>query len=79
ADCPALAAAIEEFFAHATTPQNAFHVVLEPASAALSSRTMRWIGSEDGKPVEYDHDPGVSAWKRIEVDLLRMLPIEGLL
>ena len=79
ADCPALAAAIDEFFVHATTPQNAFRVVLEPASGASSSRTMRWIGSDDGKIVQYDHDPDVSVWKRTEVDLLRMLPIEGLL
>lgn len=79
ADCPALASAIEEFFTHATTPQNAFHVVLQPESGPLSSRTMRWIGSDDGKVVAYDHDPDVSAWKRVEVDLLRVLPIEGLL
>jgi putative cardiolipin synthase len=79
ADSPALAAAVEQFFAHATTPQNSFQVVLEPASGVSSWRAMRWIGTVDGKTVQYSHDPDVSAWKRVEADLMRFLPIEGLL
>jgi putative cardiolipin synthase len=77
-DSPTLAAAVEQFFAHATTPQNSFQVKLEPASAS-SSRAIRWVGTDDGKTVQYDHDPDVSTWKRVQVDLMRFLPIEGLL
>ena len=76
ADCPELAAAVEQFFAHAAAPQNAFHVVLEPA-AGSSWRAMRWIADDDGKTVQYNHDPEASMWKRVQVDLMRFLPIEG--
>ena len=79
ADSPALATAVEQFFAHAAVAQNSFHVVLEPARGASSSRAMLWIATDDGKTVQYDHDPDVSTWKRVQVDLMRFLPIEGLL
>ena len=79
ADSIPLAAAVEQFFDHATTPENSFHVVLEPAGPATSWRAMRWIAEDDGKIVEYRRDPEATMWKRVQVSLMRFLPIEGLL
>jgi putative cardiolipin synthase len=74
-DCPELAAAIEGFFARASAPENAFHVVLE-ARAHGGSKTMQWVSSTDGKDVRYSHDPETSLWKRTKVQLMGLLPIE---
>jgi putative cardiolipin synthase len=71
-DSPDLAAAIERFFASATTPENAFHVVLQ-------AKRVHWISRADGKEQHDTHDPDTSAWKRTKVRLMRLLPIEGLL
>ena len=79
-DSPALAAAVEHFFDSATTPANAFHVQLGACNSAQSRRwSMHWTAVDDGRSVCFDRDPDVSAWKRIEVDLWRLLPVEGLL
>ncbi|MEO5624332.1 MAG: phospholipase D family protein [Dokdonella sp.] len=79
-DSPELAASIEGFFKSATAPANAFHVVLEPVDGSKStSRKVRWITVDDGKTVSFDHDPETSALRRIEVNLMHYLPIEGLL
>lgn len=71
-DSPGLADAIEQFFAHATAPDNAYHV-------ELVDGRLHWTGKDDGKVVEYDHDPGASRWQRAKLRVLRLLPIEGLL
>ncbi len=71
-DSPGLADAIEQFFAHATAPDNAYRVELDHGH-------LRWTGQDDGKAVEFDHDPGASRWQRAKLRMLRLLPIEGLL
>jgi putative cardiolipin synthase len=79
-DSPPLAAAVERFFARATAPENSFHVLLDPSSKApLEQRALRWVAVDDGKPVIFTHEPETSLSKRIRVDLMRLLPIEGLL
>ena len=79
-DSPALAAAVERYFDHATTPANAFHVQLGACAGTRPTHwSMRWTASDDGHSVCFDHDPDVSMWKRIEVQMWRMLPVEGLL
>lgn len=79
-DSPALAAAVEDFFSRATTAENAFHLELGMCNGSRSSsRSMHWTASDDGKTVCFDHDPDVSQWKRVQVQLLRLLPVEGLL
>jgi putative cardiolipin synthase len=71
-DSPGLADAIEQFFARATAPENAYRVEIDDGR-------LRWTGKDDGKAVEFDHDPGASRWQRAKLRVLRVLPIEGLL
>jgi len=49
------------------------------AQLALDHGHLRWTGQDDGKAVEFDHDPGASRWQRAKLRMLRLLPIEGLL
>ncbi|MEO7431134.1 MAG: phospholipase D family protein [Dokdonella sp.] len=79
-ESPGLADAIEQFFARATSPENAFHVMLDPTSHAKPERrALRWAALEDGKEVIFRHEPECSLLKRLRVDVVRFLPIEGLL
>lgn len=75
-DCPDLAIEVAKFFAKATQPSVAFHVILSqnPGRAKLE-----WVGQNDGKEQTYDDEPGATRARRIEVNLMRLLPIEGLL
>jgi putative cardiolipin synthase len=74
-DCPALAAAVTKFFDTAIQPNSAYHVML----TAPHGGAMRWQASKGGKLIDYHHDPEASTKRRLEVDLLRFMPIEGLL
>ena len=76
-DSPGLAGAIERFFASASAPDNAYHVVLDAGDGG--SKTMQWITREGEVERRYTHDPQTSVWKRTKVQLLGLLPIEGLL
>jgi len=40
---------------------------------------MQWQATEHGKPVTYDHDPGATTGRRVEVQMLKLLPLESLL
>ena len=73
ADSPDLAKATVDFFNSATDPHNAFRV-------ALDKDTMTWHSAgPDGKLAVSTHEPDVPLSRRIEVYLLRVLPIDGLL
>jgi cardiolipin synthase C len=73
ADSPDLAQAMVEFFNGAADPHNSFHVTLDDG-------TMEWkTAGSDGKPVVSTHEPDVPLSRRVEVYLLRVLPIDGLL
>ena len=74
-DCPELAKELADFFAMATDPRLSYHVT----EVGEGSRRLQWSDKEGDRTVTYDHDPEVSWWKRAEVQLLRLLPIEGLL
>jgi cardiolipin synthase C len=79
-DCPGLAQAVVKFFDTATSPANAFHVELQSsADHSLGSKHMVWQSEKDGATVTAEHDPDATKARRIEVALLRLLPIEGLL
>jgi len=77
-DCPALAESIGRFFERATSPANAFHVVLERPQGSRRPQ-MRWLATDGDRTLRYDRDPGVSTLTRMRVTLMRILPIEGLL
>jgi putative cardiolipin synthase len=73
-DSPGLAHAISDFFATATESSNAYKVAVDPRSHHLS-----WSAQEGGKPVTYQREPDATMKRRMEVSLLRLLPIESLL
>jgi putative cardiolipin synthase len=79
ADCPDLAAVLSRYFDNATSPENAYHVVLVRSGNPASKPALRWIAVDDGKPVTFDHDPETSQWRRMKVSLMRLLPIEDML
>ena len=74
-DCPALAVAVTHFFDIATQPSSAYHVTLSQPHGGR----MQWQDSENGKLVTYHRDPKASLKRRMEVNLIRLMPIEGML
>jgi len=79
-DSPRLAQAVAEFFDTAIQPANAFAVVLQDSPGANKGQAqMTWLWSEDGHAMSDHSDPGVSAKRRLEVLVMRLLPIESLL
>ncbi len=63
------------FFDTAIQPSSAYHVTL----TAPHGGRMRWQASKGGKLIDYHRDPEASTKRRLEVDLLRFMPIEGML
>ena len=79
-DCPPLAAAVAQFFTKATLPGSAYKVELQAdAGHGPQSARMVWITEKDGREEIQTSEPDATRLRRIEVDVLRMLPIEGLL
>jgi cardiolipin synthase C len=74
-DSPPLAAAVAEFFMTATAPANSFSVRIAPGRGSH----LQWVAENQGKPVVFEHAPGASVARKVEVSLLRLLPIDGLL
>ena len=77
-DSPLLAKAVAEFFNTATLPANAYHVVLGAADGSHPS-DLHWQASKDGKDIDYDSEPDAPIHRRIDVMLLKLLPIDALL
>ena len=77
-DSAPLAEAVTSFFDTATLPTSAYQVVLIPAGTP-DAGDLQWRASKDGQAVIYDHDPDATMQRRAEVQLLKLLPIEGLL
>jgi putative cardiolipin synthase len=71
-----LAEAVTRFFDAATLPTSACQVVLILAGTP-DTCDLQWRASRDGKPVI--HDPDATMQRRAAVQLLKPLPIEGLL
>ena len=78
-DSPALAGAVEKFFTTATDPANSYRVVLGAQGNGGGSSGMHWQTSEDGKAVDHPMEPAATLGKRIEVWLMKLLPIDSLL
>ena len=79
-DSPELAEAVKQFFDTAIQPNNAFHVVLLEKQGATSGVThMQWLSNDNGIGISRSNEPGATKARRIEVFVLRILPIEGLL
>jgi len=43
----------------------------------LEGERIIWISNENGKEVRFFQDPRTTAWQRLTVRLLGLLPIEG--
>jgi len=67
-----LAAAVKKFFATATMPGNAYHVVLEDGAVA-------WRSNEDDGRSSVRREPDAKARRKIHVALMKLLPIDNLL
>jgi putative cardiolipin synthase len=80
-DSPALAEALEGYFESASAPANAWQAVYEPRPGKASGRrSLQWIERDGERETRrYLSEPQASAWKRVQVRIARMLPIEGLL
>jgi putative cardiolipin synthase len=80
ADCPQLAGEVAHFFDQAADAHNAFRVQLEPHGAPSATGShLEWSWDDHGTLLSSRDEPEVSATRRLEFDLARLLPIEGLL
>ncbi|WP_430389788.1 phospholipase D-like domain-containing protein [Dyella sp. 20L07] len=79
-DSAPLAQAVEQFFDTATLPENAFHVVLQQVPVGRGYPwQMRWLYSDKGIEVNASSEPGATKGRRVEVFVLRLLPLESML
>ncbi|MEP6997668.1 MAG: phospholipase D family protein [Betaproteobacteria bacterium] len=77
-DSPELARQIATRFSAITQPANSYVLGLDGPTVA-GTPALVWRTLEDGKPVEYHHEPAASIWRRMKVDILSMLPLDELL
>jgi cardiolipin synthase C len=79
-ECPPLAAEVVQFFDQAADPRNAFHVQLEAAgSPAGHDGHLSWSWDDHGHLMTARRDPEVRGSRKLEFDVLRLMPIQGLL
>ena len=77
-DSPELAGQIARRFAEIAQPANSYVLLLGDADT-LGRRQLVWRTLEDGKPVDHLHEPAVTLWQQLKVDMLSLLPIDELL
>ena len=75
-DSSALAEAVADFFRRATTPEAAYSVRL---GGADSSGPLVWSSSANGEIRTSASEPGATIKQRLEIILVRILPLEELL
>jgi putative cardiolipin synthase len=73
-DSPELGAAVASYFESATTPANAYEVIVEKPGADL-----QWVTEENGERKVLSREPEVGLVRRTKVMLTRLLPIDNLL
>ena len=71
-----LARQVAKRFQTMAAPANSFVLALEGDG---KSRHVVWRSVKDGKPTVYETEPGEDRLRGFKVDLLALLPIEGLL
>jgi len=77
-DCPPLAKAVDRFFDTAARPDNAYQVRLDPTKPAKDA-SLQWLKQDGDQTAILDKDPDATTARRVEVNLIKLLPIEGLL
>jgi len=73
-----LAGMLAEGFEQAL-PTNAYRLRLKevPDEGQRTREVIEWTTKENGRDVRFQTDPGVSAWRRVGIGLMSLLPIEG--
>ena len=74
-DSPELAREAAARFESIAAPADSYQLALRAEPAGGLPRLV-WRTEERGKRVEYETDPGASAWRRMKVDLLSLLPLD---
>ncbi|MGE5667188.1 MAG: phospholipase D family protein [Betaproteobacteria bacterium] len=74
-DSPELAREAAARFESIASPANSYQLALRAEPAGDLPRLV-WRTVEHGKPVEYETEPAASAWQRMKVDLLSLLPLD---
>jgi len=74
-DSPELARKAAARFESITSPANSYQLVLRADPGGGLPRLV-WRTEESGKPVEYETEPAGGAWRRMQVDLLSLLPLD---
>jgi len=77
-DSPELARQIASRFAEIARPANSYVLLLSPTNE-MGQRHLVWRTLESGKAVDVDDEPDVTLWKRLQVDLLSLLPLDEFL
>jgi len=72
-DCPALAEEVARFFERAADPRSSFHVQLGKTGG------LTWSWDDHGNLITSGRDPQVRPSRKLEFEVLRLLPIQGLL
>jgi putative cardiolipin synthase len=62
-------------FESITKPANSYQVVERPAGEG-GKPGLIWRTEEQGRPVEYDLEPAQDGWKRFEVEMISLLPLD---
>jgi putative cardiolipin synthase len=75
-DSPELARQTALRFEAMAQPENSYVLALRPGGAGHSAHVV-WDTQEDGKAVEYVHEPARSRWQRLKVKVLSLLPLGG--
>jgi putative cardiolipin synthase len=77
-ESPELARQIALRFADITQAANSYVLMLSEADR-FGERHLVWRTLEDGTRVDFDQEPGVTFWQRLQIDMLSMLPLDDLL
>jgi putative cardiolipin synthase len=72
---PELAAETAQRFQAMTQPASAYSVTLQGGTSHGSPRLM-WSTEEHGQPVTYSTEPSRSAWQKLQVRALSLLPVD---
>ncbi len=77
-DSPELARQIALRFENIAQPANSYVLLLSKADG-FGQRHLVWRTLENGVPVDFDEEPAVTLWQRVQVDMLSLLPLDELL
>jgi putative cardiolipin synthase len=77
-DSPELARQVAQRVDDIAQPANSYVLALGDADA-LGARSLVWRTLENGAPVEFHEEPAASFWKRLQVRLYSLLPLDSLL